>query len=147
MKPDIYIGIDPDISKSGWATWDTQKKEFREMCNVSFWVMIDCLSGTLNPDGYSYHVILEAGWLNQKSNFHGRKGQTKATGERIAKNVGENHAVGKLIEQYLIKSKIEYTLVKPTTKKLNAESFKRLTKWEGRTNQEERDAALLVWDR
>jgi hypothetical protein len=36
-------------------------------------------------------------------------------------------------------------LVKPTRTKLKAEDFNRITGWQGRTNQEQRDAGMLIW--
>ena len=39
-------------------------------------------------------VVVEAGWLNEKSNFHGKQGKRA---ERIAKNVGSNHQTGRHI--------------------------------------------------
>ncbi|MFI8143190.1 hypothetical protein ACFMJ0_23395, partial [Acinetobacter baumannii] len=36
-------------------------------------------------------------------------------------------------------------LVKPTKSKLNAEQFNKVTGWQGRTNQEQRDAGMLIW--
>ncbi|HEY4714284.1 MAG TPA: hypothetical protein VIH30_08625 [Aquirhabdus sp.] len=90
-------------------------------------------------------VVVEAGWLNKKSNFHGRTGQTKAVGERIAKNVGENHAAGKLIAEMAESMGLVVQLVRPTSKKLNSEQFKQLTGIVGRTNQEQRDAGVLCW--
>ena len=88
-------------------------------------------------------VVIEAGWLNKKSNF--RFGHSKTAGERIAKNVGENHATGKLLAEMAKECGLAVVLVKPTRTKLKAEDFNRITGWQGRTNQEQRDAGMLIW--
>jgi hypothetical protein len=88
-------------------------------------------------------VYIEAGWFNKKSSYHGSPNMSTAS--RIGKNVGENHATGKLLAQCIEDEQIKVILVKPTKKKLNADQFKQLTKIQTRTNQEHRDAAMLIW--
>ena len=90
-------------------------------------------------------VVIEAGWQNKKSNLHGCFGQSKIVGERIAKNVGENHATGKLLVEMAQSLGLPVVEVRPTRKKLKAEDFNRITGWQGRTNQEQRDAGMLIW--
>jgi len=90
-------------------------------------------------------VVVEAGWLNKKSNFHGRANQTKAVGEKIAKAVGANHQIGKLIIEYCNKNKIKVSQVRPKVKKLNSEEFRLFTGYKKRTNPEHRDSAMLVF--
>ena len=75
-------------------------------------------------------VVIEAGWLNKKSNF--RFGHSKTAGEKIAKNVGENHATGKLLAEMAKECGLAVVLVKPTRTKLKAEDFNRITGWQGR---------------
>jgi hypothetical protein len=134
-----YIGIDPDIDKNGVAVWDSDNKTIR-LFNMSFWNTIDFLSS------YPYaSVYIEAGWLNKKSNFHFARKQSKAQGERIAKNVGQNHQVGMLILEYCVIKNIKHYTVKPTRAKVSAELFKKITSYGKRTNQEQRDAAMLVY--
>lgn len=88
-------------------------------------------------------VVIEAGWLNTKSNF--RNIQSRLVAERTAKNVGENHATGKLLVQMAESKGIPVLMIKPTRTKLDSESFNRVTGWQGRTNQEQRDACMLIW--
>lgn len=139
-KIPIYIGIDPDTDKSGVAIYNTGTKKLKEVKALSFWDLIDELDSWTIP----IHVIIEAGWLIKKSNWHTSQGQTKAVGETIAKNVGANHQVGKLIEKFCIQENIEYTLREPRGK-VTDETFKKLTKWTEKTNQDMRDAAMLVY--
>lgn len=132
----IHIGIDPDVDKSGVAIWESQSKKLKLMV-PEYFDLLAILDQYIAPV-----VHIEAAWLHSKSNWHGGQG---AAAQRIAKNVGANHMIGKLIEEYCKRNGIEYTLHKPASKKLTAETFEKLTGYKGRTNQEMRDAALLVY--
>lgn len=137
-KPLYILGIDPDINKSGYSCWDSNKKKLDRITNLSFWDIIEDLNSYRCP----IHVVIEAGWLINKSNFHKSQGQFQR--EKIAKNVGQNHQIGILIAEYCKRNSISYELVKPKGK-LKKEAFKHLTKWDERTNQDSRDAAMLVF--
>ncbi|HFD2140523.1 TPA: hypothetical protein ACF2EA_000235 [Acinetobacter baumannii] len=135
----IIIGIDPDLDKSGVAVL---KDGLLRLDNMRFYDLTQYFE--VNKDQIK-KVVIEAGWLNKKSNLHGRIGQSKRAGERIAKNVGENHATGKLLVEMAESLGLAVLLVKPTKSKLNAEQFNKITGWQGRTNQEQRDAGMLIW--
>ncbi|MDC5382140.1 hypothetical protein OHW73_03220 [Acinetobacter baumannii] len=135
----IIIGIDPDLDKSGVAVL---KDGLLRLDNMRFYDLTQYFE--VNKDQIK-KVVIEAGWLNKKSNLHGRIGQSKRAGERIAKNVGENHATGKLLVEMAESMGLTVVLVKPTKSKKNSEEFNRITGWQGRTNQEQRDAGMLVW--
>lgn len=134
----LIIGIDPDLDKSGVAILG----DSLELKNMTFPEVVELFR---NEQDNIKKVVIEAGWLNKKSNFHGAYGQSKAKGEAIARNVGENHATGKLLDVMASSFGIATVLVRPTKTKLNAEQFNRLTGWQGRTNQEARDAGVLIW--
>jgi hypothetical protein len=137
LKNKIFIGIDPDIEKSGVAVYDTEDNSL-ELRTLPFWELIEELESYLIP----IHVVVEAGHLIKKSNWHSNKHQSKNVGERIAKNVGTNHAVGILLEQYLKKHDISHELTLPKGK-VKAEYFKAI--WGNvKSNQETRDAAMLL---
>lgn len=139
-KEKIYIGIDPDVDLCGIACWDAETKSFDYIKKMGFWDIIEEIKLWNIP----LHLVIEAGWLIKKSNFHTHPKQGKRVGERIAKNVGSNHQIGKLLYEYCNRKKITVTLVKPQGK-IKAETFKNLTKWQTRTNQDMRDAAMLVF--
>lgn len=135
----IYIGVDPDIDKNGVAVYCDEQKDI-ELKNLKFWELIGEIESYLVP----IHVVLEAGWLIKKSNWHNEK-QGVRLASKIGKNVGQNHAVGQLLEQYLKHNDISYELVKPQGKVKNdfvQRLFKNLPK--KTTNQEERDALMLL---
>lgn len=135
----LIIGIDPDLEKSGVAIL---KDGSLRLDNMRFYDLTQYFE--VNKDQIE-KVIIEAGWLNKKSNVHGRYGQSKSAGERIAKNVGENHATGKLLVEIAKSLNLNVVAVRPTRTKKNSEEFNRITGWVGRSNQEQRDAAMLIF--
>lgn len=148
-KPDIRIGIDPDAERSGYAVFDKRDKSL-ELRTLPFWDVIYELELYMVP----VHVVIEAGWLIEVSNWHRGKRDKKTgafipystgTREKISKGVGQNHMVGILFEQYCKLHDISYELKKPLGK-IDAKMFTKITGYKGRTNQEVRDAAMLVYD-
>lgn len=137
-----YIGVDPDTDKSGFSVWDQGRQEFDHIGKETFF---DLTEKILILREFEISVFVEAGWLNKKSNFHRRKGQSKSVGEKIAKAVGANHQIGKLIVEFCNKNSINVTEVRPTSKKLKSDEFKRITGYKKRTNSEMRDSAMLVF--
>lgn len=135
----IIIGIDPDLDKSGVAIKWLDALSLNNLTFVELKELIEREQPVIKK------VVVEAGWLNQKSNFHKHPKQSKEAGERIAKNVGENHAVGKLIVQLIESMGIPVQQLKPTRSKLSSKDFNRITGWSKQSNQEQRDAAMLVW--
>lgn len=135
----MIIGIDPDLVKSGVAI---KSDMGLRLMNLTFTELKNLFE---QNTPLIKKVVIEAGWLNEKSNFHYHPKQTKAAGERIAKNVGENHATGKLISELAASYGLVVELVRPTRSKYNARDFNLITGWTGRTNQEQRDAAMLIW--
>ncbi|PKN16495.1 MAG: hypothetical protein CVU66_00665 [Deltaproteobacteria bacterium HGW-Deltaproteobacteria-23] len=152
MKYRYIIGIDPDLTKSGFAVYDSQEKKMVQ-CEALSFSELQWKLKRFQPDCF---VRLEAGWLIKKSNWRtakklGKKfspSQASSIAERQAKNVGENHATGKLIEQYLKENNIPYELVRPfgaTAFFRNTAMFQKTTGWSKRTNNDARSAAAICW--
>lgn len=140
----IYCGIDPDTIKSGLALWDTETRKFLQMSAASFYDVLEILAALSDDD----KVIIEAGWLNKVSNYHHVKekniAKAIAVGNRISKNVGANHQIGKLFEEYCKRMGISYTLYKPKRSKTLPMEFTKLTGLICK-NQDMIDAAMLVY--
>jgi hypothetical protein len=143
MNKTFYIGIDPDLDRSGVAIFEKDNK-ILVLKNLSFWQLFDLLK---EHNEKIIIVRIEAGWLNKKSNWHTEYGQTKTKGESIARNVGENHAVAKLIVQMCIYLELKYEIIQPRAHKTDATLFRAITKYDGKTNQDNRDAAMLLFDK
>jgi hypothetical protein len=135
-----YIGIDPDVCKSGVAMWTTFDKKL-ELQTFTFFELFDFFR-SLNAVKCEFKVIIEAGWLNEKSNYHGAK--NKQYGEKIAKQVGRNHETGLKIVEMCEYLGLTYELYKPTHAKTTSQYFERFTGIKT-NNQEKIDAGMLVF--
>ena len=141
----IRVGIDPDVEKSGLAITmngalvRVEARTFFDLCE-----MLNSAKNTARDVGAPLMVTIEAGWLIKKQNWHPAQG--RGVRDKIAKNIGENHAAGKLIARWCDEAGIPYELVPPRGKVKSAR-FKRLTGWNKRANQDMRDAAMLIWGR
>lgn len=142
---DYYIGIDPDVDKSGVAVWNG--KEFTQATCLALHELFEVLTQWHNQA--DVYVRLEGGWLIDKSNFSTRNIYgSRSANERIAKNVGANHEVGRQIKKYCVAKGIPYQLVKPAGySKYTHDHFCTVTQWpkHKRTNSEVRVACMLVY--
>ena len=73
--------------------------------------------------------------------------QSKGVAANIARKIGMVDAWCYMIERLCENYDIAYMRISPKAKgeKLNAEDFKRITGWKGKSNQHERDAAMVAW--
>ncbi len=161
MKYDNYIGIDPDVDKSGVAMLDISTGIIN-VTNLSFFEVCDYLRSVKSTEvhlGETALVRIECGHLN-KGNWHieqAKKVYLSSVGNhslkldkaiRAAAKIGggaiENHRISKLLIELCKMLQLPYEQVKPERSKVNAEVFKRLSGVTGRTNQEQRDAGMLV---
>ena len=144
MNRPLYIGIDPDVDKSGFVIWDKEKKALLDVDSAT---LPEMMTRLLRMKGRIALVIVEAGYLN-KGNRHTFKGQSVAAAAKTGENVGRNHQRGMDIVEILEWMRIPYRLQKPITPnkwKDDAAYFKTITGWHGKTNPEKRDAAMLVY--
>ncbi len=151
MKYDNIIAIDPDIEKSGVAYLKVATRQL-EVANIAFPQLLEYLQhakGVRDEAKESLIVLVEASWLVKKSNYHECQGRR---GEKIAKDVGANHEVGRKVvemcEHYGIEVLAHYPLRKcwkGKDGKITQEELSSFTGLMGRTNQDARDAALLAW--
>jgi len=149
----IVIGIDPDVERNGVSTLNCETKKL-EISSLSFPDLLDYLKYVkreVEITGKAFRVIIEAGWLN-KSHWHLKPNDTKAVAAAKGNHAGRNHETGRKIEEMCKHWQIPYELMKPlpkmwkgVDKKITHEELAAFTGIMGRTNQEGRDAALLVW--
>jgi len=141
MTEKILIGIDPDVTKSGVAF--KTKKEIR-LSNLHFFELFEALARLRKEnDKDKIQVFVECGFLN-KGNWHKTNGSNSVNAQ-IGQRTGANHEVAKKIVEMCDYLDIESIPVKPTKSKVNADFFRQITKIEKRTNQEQRDALMLIW--
>lgn len=151
---DNYIGIDPDVDKSGVAHVKRTTQQV-ECDSLSFSDLIDYLrfaKGISDKTGESVVVIVEASWLISH-NWHAKPGQNHRVSAKIGARTGANHQAGKMIVEMARKIGLEVVEQKPLRKiwsgpngKITHAEISAITGIKGRTNQEERDALLIAWD-
>lgn len=132
----MKVGIDPDVKKIGVAVWDGD--DFARLETMAFFELFDYM--TLNRTRIEL-VVIEAGWLNKRHNWHGGN---QRTSQRISNNVGRNHETGRKIVEMCEYLELDYTLVQPRRSKFSAELFERTTGHKIK-NQDIIDAAMLVY--
>ena len=145
---EIIMAIDPDIDKSGIAIY--RKGYGLKVCK---WAMPELVE-YLRANKQNVYAIVECGYLNKIPNFHG--GNFRVS-QKIAANVGQNWQVAHTIVEFCKFYHVEYKEQKPLRKywqgkdgkitepELNALIARKLGYHVSGTNQDERDAILLLF--
>jgi len=157
-----YIGIDPDVEKNGTAFYESTTKKL-EISLLTFFQLFDYLQFIKNKSkGDDVLIVVEAGWLNKKSNFrqkfYNKKNNqfedfSEGIKQKMASKTGRNEEVGKKIIEMCQYLDLPFKEVKPTTKKKTSQEFKKITGTifcyqngkEKNVPQEMIDAAMLVF--
>lgn len=148
-KRKLLIGLDPG-QQNGFAVWDGEK--FLKMKTLTFWELVAELREIRDyakSEGIELHVRLE--WpVANKPVFDRANANEIGKRLRIAQNVGQNKNDAIRIAEFMEDNGISYEKCTPNKNSminLNAERFRMITKYEGRTSQHVRDAAGYVWGR
>ena len=135
------IGIDPG-KDTGMAEFeDGTLKSLRTLTPLS----ILCFLQEEYAKGISLVVLEDSRCQSNVFSASGEKNRSKAL--KIARDVGRIDALCSLIDAACKSAGIAIVAVSPLSKgaKLGGDDFKAVTSWEGRTNQHERDAAMVAW--
>ena len=148
------IGIDPDVDKNGVAIVEKETRHL-ECASLTFAQTLDYLQWVVSRAsevGAAVKVCVEAGWMN-RTNWHLKRWDNR--GQVVAKGVsqGRNEQVSRLLGEMCEHYGMDWQFVKPLRKywqgpnrKITHDELCRVTGMKGgRTNQEERDAALIAW--
>lgn len=162
LKPQIIVGIDPDVEASGIGIIDTTACEL----TVDYTVLplpklVERLQSiVLQEKIHPVRIFIEAGWLN-KGNWHLAPRDTKQVAAAKGRQAGRNHQLGLDLCTLLDHQGIPHTEVLPLIKcwkgkdrKITHEELDAIVRWVNgtglprkRSNQEERDALLLAWEK
>lgn len=137
-----FIGIDPDTKKSGYAIWNVETESLQGYGELAFFELFTLLQD-FRRLRENVTVVISAGWLHKKTNWHNNK-QGVNVAARIGANIGQNHQAGKLIIEMCEFLKVDYELVKPTNAKMDAKTFAQITGIK-KSNQDVRDSVILIW--
>ena len=156
----LVIGIDPDVERNEVAELHTSTRKL-DVEALGFADTVERLFTCRKREaeaGGRILVAVEAGWLNE-SNWHLSRRDTLRSAAAKGNAVGRNHETGRKLAEMCRWLGLELRLVKPlalhlggspmwkgkdgkiTQPELETVTGQRL----GRTNQEQRDAALLAW--
>lgn len=130
------LGIDPG-SATGCAIYQDGKL-------IELWTTQPHLIGNIITAQKPSRVIYEDSRLQT---FNWTTAKSRAVALTMARHVGEIDAWCKLISSVCQDAGITAHGISPKNKgaKLNAETFKAVTGWAGRTNEHERDAAMVAF--
>jgi len=131
----MIIGIDP--GKQTGICFINENKNILDLYTTYFWGAADLIYTFGHKDCV---FILEK--PQSKNVWH--KAKDKRQAKIIGANVGSVYREAELLEELLKQRGCKYKTVHPQGK-INAENFKKITGYEGKTNQHERDAAMLCW--
>lgn len=149
----FVVGIDPDVSKSGFALLDCEAREFTQVEALTFPDVVDRFAelAASKVDGKEVVVVMEDSDLS--TNWHYNSRDSKAVCAAKGRSVGLCHATARHLKECAENFGLEVVLMKPLRKFWKGRDGK-ITHDEAlhfmrglpkQTNQESRDAALLAW--
>lgn len=132
------IGIDTG-TKTGFAVWQDEKLQFVDSMTITQ-AMCKILAN-YPPQTTKLYIEDARLWIG----FHGKTKQS----ESKRQGAGSIKRDAKIWEDWCKENGYEAVFIKPMGKglKKSAEDFKRITGWQGRTNEHSRDAAMIVYQR
>lgn len=141
----LTIGIDPDFVKSGIAV--TQNETIIHLESLGFVDLFEYIAAA----GDKQSILIKLENPSAIKPLFGAKTKNKRSiREKICQDVGKCKATGSLIQQVLESQGYTVKLVKPLKgpvkrqAKTDAIYFNKLTGWQGRSNEDKRDAALVA---
>ncbi len=139
MKPRYYIGIDTGVN-TGYSVWDSGKKQLLAVETLTITQALGRVLGMFHQYEDKVYVYIEDA---RKRNWFGNAGREQLQG------AGSIKRDAKIWEDFCKENKINFEMVAPknNTTKVSADYFKKLTKWDLRTTEHSRDAAMLVYNR
>jgi len=132
----LVIGIDPGVN-TGVARYVNGK--LLSLQTIQPIDIQDCVKRSFaDLIVFEDSRLQSAVWVPSKS---------KAVANNIARKIGQVDALCSLIEETCNRWEIKFMRVSPKAKgaKMNSEDFNLFTGWEHRSNQHERDAAMVAW--
>lgn len=131
----IKIGIDTGTT-TGVAIY--QKGTLIAVDSMTITQAMDKIRGHCPPQTTKLYIEDARQWV-------GFKGKTKASDARL-QGAGSVKRDARIWQDWCKENGYNFELIKPmgNSAKKNAADFKRLTGWQGRTNEHSRDAAMLV---
>ena len=133
----LYIGIDTGVH-TGVAIWDTKTQTFLSIECLKIHVAMRTVESLLACNKGNVVIRFEDA---RQRNWFGTAGREQLQG------AGSIKRDCTIWEDFLTDLHARFEAIPPRKNitKISAEAFERITGWKGRTNEHERDAAMLVF--
>lgn len=140
-----YIGIDTGTN-TGFAVWDNRQERYLAVSCVKIHVAMREVERWVNQAARESTRVCVRVEDARKRDWFGRP-MTREEERAKLQGVGSVKRDCSIWEDFLEDLGVEYQMVHPKNiaTKMKAEPFKYLTKWDERTNEHARDAAMLVF--
>lgn len=131
-----YVGIDTGTN-TGFAVWDSNHQKFTEVSCIK---IHQAMEKVLNMDAIFYDTLIRVEDARQRKWF-GNAGREQLQG------AGSIKRDSTIWEDFLTDVGANFELVAPKNNKtkMTSDLFQRITRWDGRTNEHARDAAMLIY--
>lgn len=139
----LIVGIDPDTKKHGVAFMQDNRLLSLHSLPTDDLVRVLVIKAS-DP------LIIKLENINVHKPVFMRAGQSRNQMMKIAQNVGAVKYAATLLIDQLTAAGLKVNLVNPLPKSLsgkrfNQESFNKFTGWQGSSNGDTRDAAMIAW--
>lgn len=149
------IAVDPDSEKSGVAIISDDRTLLS--FSLRFPKLLELFKEVSDNEleNASTRIVIEAGYLNAKSNWHNHTNTRVAS--RVGENTGRNHQTARLLVEMAKHYNLNVVEAKPLLKRWkgrdgkitseeleNVLNLKKISHEKKRTNQDERDAIILA---
>lgn len=141
-KYKYWIGIDTGVN-TGMCIWDSQIKKIIALETMGILEAQAFLSGFFIKDKSQFFLRLEDArlrkWIPHQKTEKAERGRREGAGS-VKRDT-------QIWEDFCQMQGIDYELVPPKNNKtkVTAEYFRMITKWQDKTNEHARDAAMLVF--
>jgi hypothetical protein len=142
----IAIGIDPGV-ETGFAVWNVARKQFISIESMKIHKAMQRVKDIqLTANEFSRLAIVIVEDARKRRVFTVADKNQEKYGAGVREGVGSAKRDAKIWDDYLTELGVLFVMNTPRTGKAKKDAalFKMLTKWEGRTNEHMRDAAMLV---
>ena len=137
MPASLIVGLDPGV-KTGFAVWSRSERRLTTVETLGITQAMTLIRAMADA-GSLHSVRFEDARLRKWFGTRGREALQGAGSVKRDCSIWEEFLSGLV--------GVPFLPVSPQAKgrKLDAEQFKRVTGWQGRTSEHGRDAAMLVW--
>lgn len=139
----IYIGIDTGV-KTGYAVWNRKDRTLLEVQTLKIHQAMDRIKDL--ADVHTKQEVFVRVEDPRQRTWFGTERMTRDEERKKLQGVGSVKRDATIWEDFLSELGVKFEMVAPKRNitKLDQETFKNYTKWEKRTSEHGRDAAMLV---